>query len=89
MLVAFRDQLMEVFLWRGPPGFQAEVIHDEQGYPCQSLESALVAAGGPGGMEGTKELALGGEEYLIALLNGTMAEGLGEMRFTATIRMPS
>jgi hypothetical protein len=81
LLIAFRAQLMEVFIWGGPPGLQAEVIHNQQRYPCQGLEPALVAAGRPGGMEGAEELAWGGEAPLIALLNGTMAEGLSEGGF--------
>jgi hypothetical protein len=59
----------------GAQGFQAEVIHDRQGYSRQGLEAAVITAGRPGGLQ---------KEHLIALLNGTMSQRLGERRFAGT-----
>ena len=43
------------------------------------MEAALIGAHGASGLEAAEQLGLGGEEDIVSLADGTVAEGLGEM----------
>lgn len=85
-LIAFGDELMEVFIFRGSQGFEAEVIDDEKGDGREDFELTLIGVSGAGGMEFTHESGLGGKEDVVAEANGAVAEGLGEVTFTGAAR---
>ena len=77
---------MEVFILGRSQRFQTEVVQDQQRDSCQGMEPTRIGAGRAGGLQGAEQLALGGEQHFVTLLNGTVSERLGQMRFSGTAR---
>ena len=73
---------MEVLVLIGFERFEAEVIDDEEIDLGQGVEAAVIGTDGPGSIELTEHFALCGEEDVIALADGAVTEGLGDMAFS-------
>ena len=83
-LVAFGDEFVEVLILRWLQGLECEVINDEEGYPHQGLKATIVGLHGAGGLELSQESGLGGEDDVVSLTHGLVAEGLGDVALAGT-----
>ena len=80
-LVAFGHQVVEGFVLGRAPGFEAEIIDDEERHVDQGVEAPLVGSNGLGLAQAGEQLGLGGEQHVVALAGDEMADGLSQMAF--------
>lgn len=81
LFVALGDEVMEIFVLRRAKGFEAEVVDDEQRDAGEVLEAPLEGIDGARGVERAEELALGGEQHVMAFTHGGVTERLGDVAF--------
>ncbi len=77
--VSFCDEFVEVLVGGRLHGPYAEVVDDEQIDLGELLELPLKQAIGPGGVQGVEEFGRGGEQDIVVLADGLVADGLGDM----------
>jgi hypothetical protein len=75
---------MQILVGRWAQGLEAKIVNDQKRHASERGELALVATGGPGGIQTGGELRAAGEDDIDALADGAMAEGLGEMALADT-----
>jgi hypothetical protein len=73
---------VKILILGRPNGLEAKVIDDQKIGLGQGLEAAFEGASGPGGLEQPQQFALGGKQNVVALADGAVAEGLGDMAFS-------
>ena len=81
LLVAFGDQVMEVFIGRRAHGFESKVVNDQQRNPGQRGDFAFDRTDRPRRGQAGTQLSLRRKKHIDALAYGAMAERLGQMAF--------
>jgi len=79
LLVPGTDEVVDILVVGRSQGLEAEVVDDEQGDLGQLAEDPVVSAGGPGGMESSREGALAQEPDIYPLADGAMTQRLGQV----------
>ncbi len=81
-LVALGNEVVEHLIVGLAHWLEAEVVDDDQRCLHQVLEPPLEAVGGPRCVQGAQELALGGEQHVVALPHRAVTDGLCTVAFT-------
>ena len=70
---------MEVLVLGRLKGLESKIVNDEQIDVGEGREPALEGLGGAGGLKLSQQLALGGEDHIVAAADRLMTQGLGDV----------
>jgi hypothetical protein len=79
--VALGNEIVEVFVLGGLKGLESKIVHNEQTHIGEGREPALEGLGGAGGLKLSQQLALGGEDHIVAATDRLLTQGLGDVTF--------